>query len=177
MDRGTRTRRRLLSVALPYLACDADPRSVYIHIPFCRHRCGYCNFTLVAGRDELIETFLDVLEVELARVEGTREVDTIFYGGGTPSHLSESQLGRLGEIVAAKFALAEGAEVSAECNPADINVEKLAGLQGLGVNRISLGVQSFNTDKLKRLERDHDGDLQDVRLSYRWKSLATFPWI
>ena len=145
--------------AFPYLAHDAKPRSVYIHIPFCRHRCGYCNFTLVAGRDQLIDPFLDALETEIHRVEGTREIDTLFFGGGTPSHLSPPQIERLGEIVSSRFVLTGAAEVSAECNPSDITREKLDALRSLGVNRISLGVQSFHTEKLKRLERDHDGEI------------------
>lgn len=148
-----------MSDALPYRKHDADPRSVYVHIPFCRHRCGYCNFTLVAGRDQLIEPFLDALDQEIQCLDGTYEIDTLFFGGGTPSHLSEKQLARLGEIVSSRFALSESAEVSAECNPSDINDSTLKSLAMLGVNRISLGVQSFDTDKLRRLERDHDGDV------------------
>jgi len=143
----------------PYFAYDADPRSVYIHIPFCRHRCGYCNFALVAGRDHLIEPFLEALEKEINLVPGSFEIDTLFFGGGTPSHLSPTQMKRLGEIVLSKFTFAEGAEVSAECNPSDISESTLSSLKSIGVNRISLGVQSFNTDKLKILERDHDGEI------------------
>ena len=143
----------------PYRAHDADPRSVYIHIPFCRHRCGYCNFALVAGRDHLIDPFLDALQTEINLVSGNFEIDTLFLGGGTPSHLSEKQLHRLGQIVQSKFSFTEGAEISAECNPSDISRESLACLTAIGVNRISLGVQSFHTDKLRVLERDHDGEI------------------
>lgn len=142
-----------------YFPADADPGSVYIHVPFCRHRCGYCNFALVAGRDHLIDPFLDALETEITSIPGTFQIDTLFLGGGTPSHLSEKQLFRLGQIVSSKFELAEGAEVSAECNPADISSATLESLMNLGVNRISLGVQSFNANKLKVLQRDHDGDM------------------
>src|SRR5215471_4734186 len=71
------------------------PRSAYIHVPFCRHRCGYCNFTLVAGRDDLIEPYLTALGKELSWLGEAREVDTLFLGGGTPTHLRGEQLIRL----------------------------------------------------------------------------------
>ena len=139
-----------------YYPSNADPRSVYVHVPFCRHRCGYCNFALVAGRDHLIDPFLDALEAEVSSLPKTFEIDTLFLGGGTPSHLSEKQLARLGEILFSRFSLARGAEVSAECNPFDISESLLKSLVSIGVNRISLGVQSFNSEKLKVLQRDHN---------------------
>ena len=145
----------------PYLSADADPRSVYVHIPFCRHRCGYCNFALVADRDHLIDPFLDALEAEVGQVSGSLEIDTLFFGGGTPSHLSAKHLVRLGEIIYSKFHLSDAAEVSAECNPSDISNDMLESLQSIGVSRISLGVQSFNTEKLKVLERDHDRNVAE----------------
>ena len=132
------------------------PRSAYIHIPFCRHRCGYCNFSLVAGRDHLVDRFLNALEIEIRQLPQSAELDTLFFGGGTPSHLAPDQLQRLGQIVAHRFSFTADAEVSAECNPNDIDQEKIDGLLSLGVNRISLGVQSLNAEKLKRLERDHN---------------------
>ena len=142
-----------------YFAADADPRSVYVHVPFCRHRCGYCNFALVADRDHLIEPFLDALEAEINLVPGEFEIDTLFLGGGTPSHLSAAQLDRLGEIIHSKFSFTETAEVSAECNPSDISESLLVSLMSIGVNRISLGVQSFNSAKLTVLQRDHDSEI------------------
>ncbi len=131
------------------------PRSAYIHIPFCRHRCGYCNFSLISGRDHLVERFLNALEIEIGKLPKSYELDTLFFGGGTPSHLTPDQLQHLAKIVADRFRLANNAEVSAECNPSDVSLEKLEALLELGVNRISLGVQSLNIEKLKRLERDH----------------------
>ena len=149
----------MIDAANPYFQADADPRSVYVHIPFCRHRCGYCNFALVADRDHLIDPFLDALESEIHLVSHSHEIDTLFLGGGTPSHLSKKQLSRLGEIIQSKFSFADGAEVSAECNPSDISESLLNSLCSIGVNRISLGVQSFNAAKLKVLQRDHDGEI------------------
>lgn len=131
------------------------PRSVYIHIPFCRHRCGYCNFTLVAGRDYLIDRFLNALETEVNWIDQVYEIDTLFLGGGTPSHLSESQLNRLRRIIEQRFTLSSRGEVTAECNPNDLSESRAEALAALGVNRISLGVQSLNPAKLIRLERDH----------------------
>jgi oxygen-independent coproporphyrinogen-3 oxidase len=114
---------------------------------------------LVAGRDHLIDPFLDALALEVSALPKRFEIDTLFLGGGTPSHLSSKQLDRLGEILFSKFSLVKGAEVSAECNPSDISQSLLNSLVSIGVNRISLGVQSFNFEKLKVLQRDHDGEI------------------
>lgn len=132
-----------------------QPKSVYIHIPFCRHRCGYCNFTLVAGRDHLINRFLDALEIEISWLDQAFPLETLFLGGGTPSHLNPQQLGRLAGIISSRFTFSSTTEITAECNPNDLDRERLGALKNLGVNRISLGVQSLNKTKLRRLERDH----------------------
>lgn len=133
-----------------------DCRAAYIHVPFCRHRCGYCNFTLVAGRDDLIEAYLDALAIELSWLKEPRQVDTLFFGGGTPTHLLPAQLQRLFEIVGRWFPLAVGGEFSVEANPNDLDgAGRSAVLSLAGVTRVSLGVQSFDARKLKLLERDH----------------------
>lgn len=131
------------------------PRAAYVHVPFCAHRCGYCNFTLIAGRDELIETYLQALEIELSWLEKIFEVDTLFLGGGTPTHLPIGLLKRLLQIIMRVFPLHEDAEFSIEANPLDLEREKLQVLQDVGVNRLSIGGQSFHTQHLKTLERDH----------------------
>ncbi len=136
----------------------ATPRAAYIHVPFCRHRCGYCNFTLIAGRDDLIGSYLQAVEQELSWLESAREVDTLFIGGGTPTHLSCEQLQQLCETVLHWFPLADGHEFSVEANPLDVTPEKAELLALNGVNRVSLGVQSFNTAKLALLERDHQAE-------------------
>ena len=133
----------------------APPRAAYIHVPFCRHRCGYCNFTVVAGRDDLVDTYLQAIERELSWLKTPREVDTLFIGGGTPTHLSPVQLQQLCETVTHWFPLAGGHEFSVEANPLDLTSEKADLLASHGVNRISLGVQSFSSAKLAQLERDH----------------------
>src|SRR4051794_36331414 len=81
----------------------AVPRSAYLHVPFCRHRCGYCNFTLVAGRDDLIDAYLDALRRELISLGQPHEFDTLFFGGGTPTHLPPAQLERLFTIAQYSF--------------------------------------------------------------------------
>jgi len=143
----------------------ARPRSAYVHIPFCVHRCGYCNFAVVAGRDDLVEPFLNALEVELRRLEVPQEVETLYFGGGTPTYLSPAQLQRLCELVLHWHPLAEGFEWTVEANPGDLDQDRLAVLSRFGVNRLSLGAQSFRQEKLKRLERDHRAD--DIRKSVR----------
>src|SRR4051794_14103067 len=160
-----------------------DPGAAYIHVPFCRHRCGYCNFTLVAGRDDLIDAYLEALERELTQLGEPHEVDTLFFGGGTPTHLPPRQLERLFAIVRHWFPLAVGGELSIEANPIDLatgsgvfgeqtpsskhhalspktpdpfSSDSVAEvLAGAGVTRVSLGVQSFHPHKLTLLERDH----------------------
>lgn len=133
----------------------ADPRAAYLHVPFCAHRCGYCDFTLLAGRDDLAGEYLRAMELELRQLERPREVDTLFFGGGTPTHLAESELARLLDLVREWFRLAPGGEFSVEANPARLTDEKLRLLAEAGVNRVSLGVQSFDEGLLKLLERDH----------------------
>lgn len=136
----------------------SDPRAAYLHVPFCRHRCGYCNFTVVAGRDELIPAYLQALEKELSSLGVPREVDTLFVGGGTPTHLRPEELSKLLEIARRWFPLAPGYEFSVEANPADLNRQRLEVLAEGGVNRLSLGVQSFHAATLGVLERDHRQD-------------------
>jgi oxygen-independent coproporphyrinogen-3 oxidase len=131
------------------------PRAAYIHVPFCRHRCGYCNFTLVAGRDDLIEAYLEALERELSWLSEPREVDTLFFGGGTPTHLAAGQLERLFAIARRWLPLAAAGEMSVEANPIDLNEAKSLVLANAGVARVSLGAQSFHDWKLGLLERDH----------------------
>ena len=131
------------------------PRSAYVHVPFCRHRCGYCNFTLVAGRDDLIESYLAALATELSWLEVPRPVQTLFLGGGTPTHLSAEQLARLLDLVTHWFPPEVGAEFSVEANPLDLDRDRTQALAAAGVTRISLGAQSFDDRKLAILERDH----------------------
>ncbi len=132
------------------------PVSLYVHVPFCRHRCGYCNFSLVAGRDYLVDRFLNALETEIRWLRNSWKIETLFLGGGTPSHLQESDFRRLFAAIESRFSFSSNAEITAECNPSDISAEKVNMFSSCGINRISLGVQSFDAGKLQRLERDHN---------------------
>ena len=137
------------------------PKAAYIHVPFCAHRCGYCNFTVISGRDDLVNAYLDAIEVELSGLGEPRPVETIFFGGGTPTQLPPDGLERLLETVARWFPLSPGGENTVEANPADLKQDDLARLAAHGVTRISLGAQSLDAGKLGILERDHRGN--DVR--------------
>lgn len=139
---------------MPLLPND-PPTSAYLHVPFCRHRCGYCNFTLVAGRDDLIDSYLQAIELELAYLQQQYALDTLYLGGGTPTHLPAADLARLFALVQRWFRLNSGAEFTVEANPLDLDVDRCAILRDAGINRISLGVQSFQDEKLAVLERDH----------------------
>ncbi|HMO13908.1 MAG TPA: radical SAM family heme chaperone HemW [Pirellulaceae bacterium] len=132
------------------------PTSVYVHVPFCRQRCGYCNFALVADRDYLIKDFLTALESEMMQYEATGAIDTLFLGGGTPTLLDGDALTQLCESIFRRFKLRADGEFSIEANPNDLDSDKIKCLRDLGVNRLSLGAQSFNALKLDFLERDHD---------------------
>ncbi|MCH2178230.1 MAG: radical SAM family heme chaperone HemW [Mariniblastus sp.] len=131
------------------------PRSLYVHVPFCHHRCGYCNFALIADRADLVDRYLDALEFEVNQWVGEFELDTLFLGGGTPSYLSSRQWLRLAEVLFQRFAFSGDFEFTAECNPNDLQKGRLDAMLEAGVNRLSLGVQSFDDRKLKFLERTH----------------------
>ncbi len=136
------------------------PSAAYLHVPFCRHRCGYCNFTVLAGRDDLADRYLDALAAELAALQSPRAVSTIFLGGGTPTQLTLPQLSRLLALVQQWFSLADRGEFSVEANPRDcLDLDKLRLLRAQGATRLSLGAQSFDSTKLVLLERDHDAEI------------------
>jgi oxygen-independent coproporphyrinogen-3 oxidase len=143
------------------------PRHAYVHVPFCRHRCGYCDFTLVAGRDDLIERYIAALAIELERIapvpgatsaSACLELDTLYLGGGTPSHLGPDGLRQLFKLLRERLALAAGAEVTVEANPLDVTGGFVAACRDLGVTRVSLGGQSLNAATLQALDRDHAPD-------------------
>jgi oxygen-independent coproporphyrinogen-3 oxidase len=131
------------------------PRSAYVHVPFCQHLCGYCDFAVVVGQDGRAEEYLTALEAELAR-NGRWPVETLHIGGGTPSHLSPPMLGRLLELLAEWLPLEPGGEFALEANPDSLTDEKVEMLASAGVSRVSLGAQSFDPGSLAVLERVHD---------------------
>src|SRR6516165_4478976 len=131
------------------------PRAAYVHVPFCAHRCGYCDFAIAVGRDELIDPYLDALAAELATLAQPRAVRTLFLGGGTPTYLSAVQLAHLLRDVTRWLPLEAGHEFTIEANPGTLDAEKVAVLADHGVTRVSLGAQSFQPHLLHVLERDH----------------------
>ena len=136
-------------------AIGTQPTAAYIHIPFCRHRCGYCNFSLMANRDDLFERFLDALEIELSELKIPRPVETLFLGGGTPSILPREPMERMLKLLKVWLPMHPHGEWSMEANPLDTTDSFCRHVTSLGVNRLSIGGQSFQAAKLKRLERDH----------------------
>lgn len=132
------------------------PRAAYVHVPFCAHHCGYCNFTVVAGREDLVPQYLQALERELSGLGDPLPTETLFVGGGTPSQLPWPDLHRFLKLLKQWLPLVDDAEFSVEANPADVTPELVACLAEHGVNRLSLGGQSFDAARLAILERDHD---------------------
>lgn len=132
------------------------PRAAYVHVPFCAHKCGYCDFASVAGFDHLADRYLAALDREMADHLGhPQEVDTIFVGGGTPTRLDARQLSELTRILRRWLIPMPGAEWTVEANPGTLDAEKADILAAAGVDRISLGAQSFRPESLKVLEREH----------------------
>ncbi|WP_437190966.1 radical SAM family heme chaperone HemW [Planctomicrobium sp. SH527] len=137
----------------------AEVHAAYVHVPFCIHRCGYCDFTVIAGRDDLMDTYLDCLELELqSKLPAPHPVRTLFLGGGTPSYLPAAQMERLFSILKSWLPLESDGEFSMECNPDGLSDDRMAVMQSAGVNRVSLGVQSFQAEHLRTLERAHSPD-------------------
>jgi oxygen-independent coproporphyrinogen-3 oxidase len=129
---------------------------IYLHIPFCVAKCRYCDFVSKPLSAGALEPYLEALECEIAAApEAGRRAGTVFFGGGTPSLLNGSQLARLLAAVRAAFAVEPGAEISIEANPGTLTAAKAADFSALGVNRVSLGVQSLDDDLLARIGRRH----------------------
>ena len=134
--------------------------SIYLHIPFCKHRCAYCDFNTYAGQESLIPAYVEALikEIEfIGKYAGQRlEYSTVFFGGGTPSLLTGPQIDSVMSALFSAFNVSADAEVTIEANPGTISPDKLDAIRKAGINRISFGVQSSNTEELRMLERSHD---------------------
>lgn len=130
--------------------------SVYIHIPFCKQKCSYCNFHFSTQTKERGE-FLKALEKEifLRRNEIQTPLETLYFGGGTPSILNPEEWQKIFKALKKNFQISENAEITIEANPDDVSVEFLQGLENTPVNRFSLGVQSFFEEDLKLMNRAH----------------------
>ena len=135
-----------------------SPQAAYMHVPFCAHHCGYCDFAVAVGQDDRIDAYLDALEIELSMLKEPQPIRTLFFGGGTPTYLPHRPLERLLRLIQRWLPLLPDHEFSVEANPSYLDVEKIDLLRAFGVNRLSLGVQSFQPRLLTTLERDHQPD-------------------
>jgi oxygen-independent coproporphyrinogen-3 oxidase len=129
---------------------------VYIHIPFCRRRCFYCHFVKFKYRERAVGRYVQALTREIGLRADTRyRVDTLYLGGGSPSLLKASQVAAIREAIGHAFALDPEAEITLEANPEDVTPEKLQSYRQLGINRLSIGIQSFVPEDLVYLKRNH----------------------
>jgi len=153
-----------------------SPYSIYLHVPFCQHRCSYCDFNTYSELEYLIPAYVDALCMEIAFTAQASEtrlpVYTIYFGGGTPSLLPASSFEQIFKSIDDHFDLQPDTEISLEANPGTLSLEYLADLRSIGFNRISLGVQSANPQELAILERQHD--FPAVIQSCSWARLAGF---
>ena len=134
---------------------DNNVVGIYIHVPFCLTKCPYCDFYSVCDRDgSLKDAYAGAL---LRQIEAMPDLsaDTVYLGGGTPSQLSLSQIGSVIDALSARNMIADGCEITMEANPADCSEEMLSGLKSIGINRLSLGIQSNDDNILRRLGRRH----------------------
>lgn len=148
---------------------------IYIHIPFCETRCHYCNFATGGYESELARRYVAAVRAEISQAEvnnGMRQVDSIYFGGGTPTTLTVEQLGRIIELCRTTFDVSPNTEITSEANPGTISQEFLEGLRATGVNRLSFGVQSFDDGELQMIGRSHSSE--EAREAVRLARAAGF---
>jgi oxygen-independent coproporphyrinogen III oxidase len=154
---------------------DLPAMGLYIHIPFCERKCPYCDFNTYAGLETHFQELVNALADEMSRWREPlhkRPLSTIFIGGGTPTVLEEAQLAQLMAAIDANFDLIPGCEITCEANPGTVDQAKFAALRRLGVNRLSMGVQSFQPQELSFLGRIHD--VADVHRAFAAARAAGF---
>jgi oxygen-independent coproporphyrinogen-3 oxidase len=165
----------------PHAACynfdlQMERPGIYIHIPFCRTRCSYCDFATGAYETEIAKRYVNALcdEIEAFSRDSSKRMaaDTIYFGGGTPSLLSPGQVQQILDAVHRQFAVEENAEVTMEMNPGTVTPASLRELRSVGINRASYGAQTFSDSELRRLGRSHTA--QDVRDTIRFLRDAGF---
>ena len=135
--------------------------SLYVHVPFCQTKCPYCDFNTYQGIEGLMAPYVEALVAEIGawgRALDGPPVNTVFFGGGTPSYLPDGDLGRILEAIERAFGIGGDAEVTVEANPGDLTADKAASLLRQGINRVSIGVQSLDNDLLNLLGRRHDAE-------------------
>ncbi|MCX6013621.1 MAG: radical SAM protein [Chloroflexi bacterium] len=129
--------------------------ALYLHIPFCRRKCGYCSFVSYAGRETDIDNYVTALKKELVLKANGSQVSTIYFGGGTPSLLSPMQINDVLVEINKNFKLNPDAEITIEANPGTIDETYIKAIRNLGINRLSIGFQSLDEDELELLGRIH----------------------
>jgi len=134
------------------------PRHVYVHVPFCARRCSYCDFAIAVRSRVPSDEYVAALgrELEVRALGSEHPVDTIYLGGGTPSRLGPQGVARVIDLVSHRFPPAADAEITIEANPDDVTPDAVAAWRTAGVNRVSLGVQSFDDNALAWMHRTHD---------------------
>lgn len=135
--------------------------SVYIHIPFCKNKCAYCNFVSFTDKNSLIKLYIDELKNELKTTLSkltAPKLKTIYIGGGTPSLLPINKIAKIVEELSANAIVSKDIEFTIEVNPGTVDKEYLSSLRSMGINRLSMGVQSFNDNILKRINRQHNSE-------------------
>ena len=148
-----------------------DGIGLYVHIPFCKSKCKYCDFASFSGlSDEVREGYLNALISEIAsyKREEKIRVNTVFFGGGTPSLLSARDMAKIMSAARDAFEISDDAEITVEVNPKTVDKEKLAGYYSLGINRLSIGMQSIHENELKILGRNQTFEDFLVRHSIRF---------
>ena len=141
-------------------------RSVYIHIPFCKSICSYCDFCKIFYNESLVDKYLDSLQKEIKKYYKKDKIETIYIGGGTPSTLNLKQLNKLFEILKI-FELNKDYEFTFECNINDLDEKKLKILYDNKVNRLSIGIQSFISKNIKFLNRESSDVKQKIDMAKR----------
>ena len=134
---------------------EGEPIGLYLHIPFCESICNYCNFNRGLLDPELKTRYVDALTTEITAIGDGAAVDTIYFGGGTPSLLNPDEVARVLDVCRESFGVDPSVEVSLEVNPESATMSRLKGWRESGVTRLSFGVQSFRDAELQRLERRH----------------------
>lgn len=131
---------------------------IYLHVPFCKQACHYCNFhfsTSLKSKNDFISALLEEITLQRSYLQG-EHIDTIYFGGGTPSLLSTAEVSVILEQLNHTFSINPGVEITLEANPDDLHPQKLAELKAAGINRLSIGIQSFFEEDLRWMNRAHN---------------------
>ncbi len=158
------------------LRLEMDIYSLYLHVPFCRHRCSYCDFNTFAGQERNIPAYVEAICAEICQVSAGANrripVHSVFFGGGTPSLLNAAQFDTILDTLRMQFDFQGEVEITVEANPGTVSLPYLRDLRQLGINRLSFGMQSAHPDDLRLLERQHD--FFDVVQAVDWARKAGF---